>query len=59
MIRLRMPIAQPPNATRKSVRNGKNQWLRKLRANSHDHSGCSEKSYAPETGNHSSRKARK
>ena len=58
MIRLRIPIAQPPNATRNSVRNGRNQWLRKLRANSHVHAGWSEKSYAPETGNRLSWKAR-
>src|SRR5262245_20073636 len=51
MTRFRIPIAQPPNATRNRVRNGRNQWLRKLRANSHVHAGWSEKSYAPETGN--------
>jgi hypothetical protein len=44
MIRFRIPIAQPPNRTRKSVRNGRNQWERKLRANSQLHSGVSEKS---------------
>src|SRR5215510_251614 len=51
MIRLRIPIAQPPNDTRKSVRKGRNQCWRKLLANSHVHAGWSEKSYAPETGN--------
>ena len=51
MIRFRIPIAQPPKETRKSVRNGRNQWLTKLRVNSHVHAGWSEKSYAPDTGN--------
>ena len=55
MIRFRIPIAQPPNATRNSVRKGRIQWLRKLRANSHVHAGWSEKSYAPETGRSSKR----
>src|SRR6476469_1842866 len=27
MIRFRMPMAQPPNITRNSDRNGRNQWL--------------------------------
>ena len=44
MIRLRIPIAQPPNATRNSDRNGRNQWTAKLRANSSVQAGCSEKS---------------
>ena len=57
MIRLRIPIAQPPNATRKSERNGSTQWLAKLRANSQLHSGWREKSYAPETGKMPSRNA--
>ncbi len=59
MIRFRIPIAHPPNETRKSERNGRNQWLRKLRANSQLQAGCSEKSYAPETGNRFHLNARK
>ena len=50
MIMFRIPIAQPPNATRKSAEKGRIQWCRKLRANSSDHSGWSAKPYAPETG---------
>ena len=50
MIMFRIPIAQPPKATRKSAENGRIQWCRKLRANSSDHAGCSASPYAPETG---------
>jgi hypothetical protein len=30
MIMLRIPIAQPPKATRKSDMNGRNQWWSKM-----------------------------
>jgi hypothetical protein len=39
MIMFRIPIAQPPQATRKRVANGRIQWERKLPTNSNDHEG--------------------
>ena len=35
MIMFRMPIAQPPNMTRKSERKGMSQWVYPLRKNCH------------------------
>jgi hypothetical protein len=39
MIMLRMPMAQPPNPTRNSEANGRNQCRARLERNAHDHDG--------------------
>ena len=49
MIMFRIPIAQPPKATRKSAEKGRIQWCRKLRELERP-LGCSARPYAPETG---------
>src|SRR5919199_23375 len=50
MIRLRMPIAQLPNITRNSDRNGRNQWLIRSSMNTQDHDGCSDAEKLRPTG---------
>jgi hypothetical protein len=39
MIIFLMPIAHPPNITKKREKKGRNQCFRRLRANSHDRWG--------------------
>jgi hypothetical protein len=50
MIMFRIPIAQPPNPTRKSEANGRNQCRRRLARKAHDQLGSSAKLYPPAIG---------
>ena len=40
MIMLRIPIAQPPNATRNSEKKGRNQWCSRTRMKPNDQVRC-------------------
>src|SRR6516162_7651527 len=54
MIMLRIPIAQPPHATRKSETNGSTQWCRRSKANAHVQPRAAVGLYASPTGIHAS-----
>ena len=50
MIMFRIPIAQPPNPTRKSEAKGRNQCCRRLQMKAKEKLGIIKKLYAPAIG---------